>query len=70
VHGDGGYDGLFTPDALFSIHSLTMNDNSFRGSIPKEIAKLSNLEFLDLSGNNFTGTFTKKEILAGEISNF
>lgn len=43
------------------MHSLTMNDNSIGGSIPKEIAKLSNLEFLDLSGNMFSGTLIQKD---------
>jgi hypothetical protein len=40
---------------LFANNSLNLNENSLSGQIPKEIAKLTDLEDCDLSDNEFQG---------------
>jgi Leucine-rich repeat (LRR) protein len=41
---------------LESMESIWINYNRFEGPIPSEIGLLSNLEYLNLQGNGFTGT--------------
>ncbi len=43
-----------------------MYANQFEGTIPKELAKIPNLRYLDLHDNNFVGTMPK-EICAKKL---
>ena len=38
------------------LHILFLQQNKFKGHIPKSISKISNLKNLDLHDNNFTGS--------------
>lgn len=40
----------------FSLPALRLAGNNMSGTIPLEIANLTNLEVLTLEGNNFTGS--------------
>ena len=59
---------------LQNIQYLDLHENSFTGSLPKDVVKLQTLQFLDLSSNNVTGSISKefgevKLLLSLNISN-
>uniref|UniRef100_A0A7N2LNF8 Leucine-rich repeat-containing N-terminal plant-type domain-containing protein n=2 Tax=Quercus lobata TaxID=97700 RepID=A0A7N2LNF8_QUELO len=58
------------PKAILSLSLVTLDirDNRFNGSIPNEIAGLSNLKVLSLSGNHFSGVISKQLCQLKKIS--
>lgn len=46
---------VLTSFSLRLVNRLTLHENKFSGSIPQELASLMDLEYLDLSDNDFGG---------------
>jgi hypothetical protein len=47
--------GFLTLCFICYVNRLNLNENALGGSIPKELASLKELEYLDLSDNDFEG---------------